>query len=219
MHYRLLALLAIPTAVHAAEVDVRVISTAHDTPMANASVCLGTPAVPNQFGAHRTGPEGQVAFQDVPATPLLLTVSKPQHKGERRLLSANQYDRSVSISLRRGGGGPTCSAPVSEELASMGTGLRIANCKINRGAASTSSRIVTLDCAVVGVPAQYRASEIRDFRNVDWRPYELPVRVELTPGQGKKTVYYQVRRSSEASGASLQMVSNIVSDSIHLTDP
>lgn len=219
MHYRLLALLAVPAAVQAAEVDVHVTSAVHDMPMVSASVCLGIPGVPNQFGAYRTGPEGRTAFQDVPPTRLLLTVSKPQYQGEQRVLSASHNNRTVSIGLQRGGGGPTCSVPVGDEPTGMGTGLRIANCRLNRGAARTTSRIVTLDCAVTGVPAQHRASEFQDFRNVHWQPYQRTVRVELSPGHGKKTVYYQVRRTSEASGASLQMVSNIFSDSIDLTGP
>ncbi len=219
MHYRLLALFAISSAVYAADVEVRVMSTVHDTPMANAAVCLGTPAVPEQFGARRTDTEGRISFQNVPETPLLLTVSMPQHKGERRVLTATQNDRAISVALKRGGGGATCSAPLEDSLVNMGTGIRVTACSINRGVASTSSRNVTLQCAAAGTPTHYRASEHPDFRDADWRPYEPSVRFELSPGTGNKTVYYQARRSSESSGASLQMVSNTASDSIRLTAP
>ena len=219
MRYHLLALLAISSAVTAADVDVRITSTAQDTPVANAAVCLGTPAVPRQFGARRTDFQGRVSFQDIPETPLLLTVSKTQHKSERRVLLASQNDRIVTVGLRRGGGGPSCSAPLEEGLVGMGSGLQVEGCRINRGAAETSSRTVTLECAAQGAPTQYRASEQRDFRNTNWQPYEPLVRFRLSPGKGKKTVYFQTRRASEASGASLQMVSNTASDSIRLTSP
>ncbi len=219
MRYHLSALLAMSSAVFAADVDVRVTSTAQDTPVADAAVCLGTPAVPRQFGASRTDPEGRVSFENVPETPLLLTVSKTQHKSERRVLLASQNDRLVTVGLRRGGGGPNCSAPLEKGLAGMGTGLQVEGCRINRGAAETSSRTVTLECAAQGTPTHYRASEPRDFRNTKWQPYEALVRFKLSPGEGNKTVYFQTRRASEASGASLQMVSNTASDSIRLTSP
>ena len=219
MHYRLIALLAIPSALHAADVDVRVISTLTHAPMANAAVCLGTPANPDQFGARRTDAEGEAAFQDVPDTPLLLTVSKSQFKSERQILPANQSSRTISVGLRRGGGGPACSAQLDDSLANVGTGLRVAGFKINRGAASTANRTVTLDSAARGGPTHYRVSEHQDFRNADWRPYKPSVRYTLSPGPGDKRVYYQARRSSESSGASLQMLSNVASDSIQLTAP
>ena len=219
MQYRLLALLAISSTVHAADVDVRVTSPAQDAPLANAAVCLGTPGSPDQFGAHRTDTEGHTSFQVVPETPLLLTVSKPQYKSEQRVLSGSQNNRTVSIVLRRGGGGPSCTPPAGEGLADMGTGLQVVGCRINHGAPSTTSRTVTLKCTAKGSPTHYRASERRDFRNADWQPYEPSVRFKLSPRPGQKTVYYQARRSSEASGASLQMVSNVARDSIRLTAP
>ena len=219
MQYRLLLLLAISSAVQAADVDVRVTSSAHDTPMANAAVCLGTPGNPDQFGAYRTDTEGHTSFRVVPETPLLLTVSKVQYKGEQRLLSGSQNNRTVTVVLRRGGGGPSCTPPVGESLADMGTRLQVAHCKLNRGAASTASRTVTLDCPVKGAPTHYRASERRDFGNADWQPYKPTVRFKLSAGPGDKTVYYQARRSSESSGASLHMVSDVARDSIRLTGP
>ena len=102
-------------------------------------------------------------------------------------------------------------------LAAAAVGLRVDSCEINGGVNSTAGRRITLDCVVHGRATHYRASEDPAFKDADWRPYEPSPRFRLSAPPGEKTVYYQVRRYSETSGASLQMVSNVADDSIRLT--
>lgn len=70
---------------------------------------------------------------------------------------------------------------------------------INRGAATTASRTVTLDNTATGGPADYQASESRDFTGAAWLPYATAPAFTLSPGDGPKTVYFKVRNAGGQS--------------------
>ncbi len=219
MVLRCLAILAISMAVHAADVEVRVTATTQNIPVSGASVCLETPAYVSQFRAQRTNAEGSVVFSNIPDTPLRLTVSKTRFRGKHTFLSAESSNRVVLVRLQLGSGGPVCAAPEVKGLETAGAGLQVESCRINHGAATTTRRQVTLECVVHGDATHYRISENQNLTDASWRPYESTPRIQLGASRGEKTVYFQVRRYSETSGARLQMVSNVVHDSIRLTGP
>lgn len=215
----LVALLLAAAPVHAADVDIHVTDSFNDGPVSGAAVCLGTPANPSQFGAQSTGADGIARFLAVPETGLVLTISKTQFRSLQRSLSAHRSDRAVLVYLLRGGGGPRCSVPGGVPDAatpSTASTLVVADCSINGGEYRTGKREVTLRCSVDGRPTHYHVSERSDFGDAEWKPYQPAAAVELSPGRGTKTLYYQVRRFSAASGATLQTESNIAQDSIYL---
>lgn len=215
----LVALLLAAAPVHAADVEVHVTDSLNDGPVSDAAVCLGTPANPGQFGAQWTEADGIARFRAVPETNLLLTISKVQFRSLQRALSAHRSDRAVLVYLLRGGGGPRCSVPGGAPGAaapSAAASLVVADCRINGGEARTGKREVVLRCSAGGRPTHYRISERKDFGDAEWKPYQPVAVVELSPGRGSKTLYYQVRRFSAASGATLQTESNIGEGSIYL---
>ncbi len=206
---------AVPALAPASELQVRVFERGGRQPLAGVSVCLGTAANTMQFGAYRTNREGYAVFTDVPRAPLLVTASKPGYQGERQSLVTTTAGRLLVMSLAAGGGGPLCATAASR--AEVGTGsLRISDFNINQGATASSGRQVHLNYNVSGQPDQYRASEDADLSSIPWQPYRAAPAFTLSPGNGRKTVYIQVRRYSRINGADIQAVSPVAHDSIIL---
>lgn len=217
MVFMTLSLLAsiVPTLAPASELQVRVFERGGRQPLAGVSVCLGTAANTMQFGAYRTNREGYAVFADVPRAPLLVTASKPGYQGERQSLQTTTAGRLLVMSLASGGGGPVCATAGSR--AEVGTAsLSISDFNINQGAAASSGRQVHLNYTVSGQPNQYRASEDADLSTIPWQPYRAAPVFTLSPGNGRKTVYLQVRRYSRINGADIQAVSPVAHDSIIL---
>lgn len=209
----LLAGIAVGVPARAASVTVQALAQDTGAPLAAAAVCLGTPADPTQFGVRRTGPRGVAVFAQVPAVGLLLTVSKPNFRGERRTLPRASGDRAYNVLLRHGGTGPRCQAPPAAPAAA---GLHLLGLAIDGGAAVTHRREVRLDLRVSGGATQYRASESPDFAGASWRPFRARPRFELSPAPGRKRVYVQVRRQLANRGASVESRSRVAVATIEL---
>ena len=202
-------------ATSAAEVRVRVFERGDQVPLANAAVCLGTAARIDQFGARMTDAEGYVSFTDVPRASLQVTVSREGYKAEQENLVVSTSNRMLMMSLSTGGGGTPC--PLSDAVARVyDGGLSVSGFVLNRGKAETADRTVTLNHRVNDQPTQFRASEQADFRAADWQEYASAPAFQLSPGPGKKVVYFQVRRHATVGDAVIETISPVVRDSITL---
>jgi hypothetical protein len=214
----LLGTIAMPMLASAAELRVRVFERGGRQPLAGVSVCLGTSANPLQFGSDQTDREGYAVFADIPRAPLIITASKSGYKGEQQSLVTSTIPRLLVMSLPAGGGGAVCK-PVGERAAPDTGGLQISDFSINKGAAASSARQVNLDHRVSGRPNEYRASENPNISSAPWQSYSARPVFVLSPGDGRKTVYFQVRRYSKINGADIQTLSSVVHDSIVLQSP
>ena len=201
--------ICVAAAAGAADVRIRVVDAAKRTPLSDAGVCLGTPANPQQFGALRSDADGAVDFSGVPATPLMLTVSRDQYRGYRVQHGAKRFDVVIEVALQTGGLGPVCDAPLAAGI-DQDTRLAISEFSINAGQPVTGRRNVSITAVVTGEPTHYRVSERADFSDADWQPYALPGRFQLSSKRDVKTVYFQVRRFRSSGEASMQSVSEIV---------
>ncbi len=209
--------LALALNAQAADVKVRVLDKVSGKPLSGAAVCLGTTAQTDQFGAFLTPGDGTVVFRNVPVTTMALTVSKQGYMGYQGIKSPAAYDRVFVVPLPQGGLGPQCRAAVPYEgPGARAPGLHLGALRIEGGRSVTHDRTVTLHARVRGEPTEYRASERPDFEGAQWRPYREPIRFQLSPGAGRKTVYLQVRKYRKLNGASLQSTSNVVKASIRL---
>lgn len=201
------------------DVGVTVVDRTTGTPLTGASVCLGTSADQNQFGARLTDASGTVVFNEIPRTELVLTVSKPQYMGYRREDVPSESNRILAVSLHTGGLGPECTGAVAaapETETDAASSFRVRSFRINKGDKKTNDRSVELSARIAGRPTHYRASEHADFHGADWRSFDAPREFELSRGAGDKTVYFQVRRYMEVDGAVLQSLSNVSAGSILL---
>jgi hypothetical protein len=206
---------AMPVLAFASELRVRVFERGGKQPLAGVSVCLGTSANLIQFGSDQTDSGGYAVFADVPRAPLLITASKSGYKGGQQSLVTSSIPRLLVMSLPAGGGGPVCT-PVGGRAAVNTGGLQISDFSINEGETVSHDRQVQLDHRVSGHPSEYRASENPDISAAQWMPYSARPVYVLSPGNGKKTVYFQVRRYSKINGADIQTLSPIVHDTIVL---
>lgn len=201
------------------DVGVTVVDRTTGQPLAGASVCLGTSADQNQFGAHLTDANGTVVFNEIPRTELILTVSKPQYMGYTRDDVASESNRILAVSLHTGGLGPVCEGAVAlapEAEVEEAFSFAVRSFRINKGDKETADRSVELSAKVAGQATHYRASEHADFHGAAWRSFDAPREFELSRGAGDKTVYFQVRRHMEIDGAVLQSLSNVSTGSILL---
>lgn len=210
---------------HANNIKVHVHDASNARPLKGMAVCLGTPGNTNQFGATRTDARGNVEFSNtLPNTPVILTVSGSQHKGLQRVLPAglakSNTDLVRTIDLPRGGLGPVCNAPpamiVIKPVSSKHNGLKVAGLVVDRGHTTTNSRSVVLNPSISGQPTHYRISEDPEFKDADWLMYQKTPLFTLSNGEGRKRVYFQVRKASESGDSSVQTTSNVVSDWITL---
>jgi hypothetical protein len=206
---------AIPVLAPASELRVRVFERGARQPLAGVSVCLGTSANPVQFGSDQTDREGYAAFADVPRASLLITASKPGYQGYQQSLVTSTMPRLLVVSLPAGGGGAVCT-PVGGHTVASTDGLQISDFSLDKGAATSSDREVHLDHRASGHPSEYRAGENRDLSSAPWQPYSARPVFVLSPGNGRKTVYFQVRRYSRIDGADIQTLSPVVHDTIIL---
>lgn len=214
----LLLLLCIPLLSVAADLQVRVYERGGRSALQGVAVCLGTPANIAQFGSDLTDGQGNVVFTDVPRAPLVLTASKSGYRSNQQSVVTSNTDRLLVISLPAGGGGPRCRTTAAGAVAAAG-GIQVEQLKINGGAAVTSSREVRLNHTVNGEPTHYRASERPDFSDAAWIAYSADPLFELSSGNGRKVVYFQVRRMSGTSGADIQALSPVIRDTITLQLP
>ena len=199
----------------AADVQVRVFERGGNAPLAGVSVCLGTRARLDQFGAARTDGKGYVLFSEVPQAQIVVTASYAGYKSEQESLVTSNTDRMLVMSLPAGGGGPQCSIR-REAVALTASSLVVSQFRINAGAAATDSRTIRLNNSTNGTATQYRASERSDMEGAEWQYYAGAPEFTLSPGAGVKRVYLQVRRHSTVNGATLETVSPVVVDSIQL---
>lgn len=201
------------TEAGAANLSVQVLERGSGTPVADAAVCLGTGADPDQLGALRTNSEGAVLYEDILDTALVLTVSKDGFRGERRGIPGMSTDRVTTVLLSRGGLGPQCDAP-SATAAELE--LRAQEFRLDGGAAVTRDRQVRLDFRTGGEATDYRVSEAQDFAGATWQSLSGKRTFLLSPGAGEKRVYLQLRKYREAEGLRLETFSDVVSDTIEL---
>ncbi len=197
-----------------ADLRVRVFERGGNLPLAGVSVCLGTQARLDQFGAKLTDSKGYVVFDSLPSAQLLVTASMAGYKSEQELMVTSSANRMLVLSLSGGGGGPQCKAATSGKRAA--SGLKVEHFAINNGAAVTAQHSVTLNHAASGVVTQYRVSERSDFSDAEWQDHAAAPVFKLSEGNGRKQVWFQVRRHSSLNDAVVETVSPAVSDSIVL---
>jgi hypothetical protein len=197
----------------AADLRVRVFERSDHTPLAGVAVCVGTQAKTEQFGAVFTDASGYALFDSLPRAQLLVTASMTGYKSEQEQMVTSNTDRMLVLTLSAGGGGPVC---MTEKTAAPGDagGPVIASFAINRGAATSARRSVTLNNAVRGKVTQYRASERADFADTQWQDYSSAPAFTLSEGAGSKTVFFQVRRHSALGDAVVETLSPVAQDSV-----
>ncbi len=190
--------------------EVRVVDRQTGTPVARASVCLGTTARPDQFGALRAAADGRVRFDDLPVNSMVLTASRRGYQGKQQGLEPLAGNRVVVVSLAPGGGGPVCAAATSADVPPQAaTELEITAVRVSPDAALSSGAQVVVTVSTSGKADQVRIAESADFSGAKWMDLEPQNRFMLSKGKGVKRLYVQVRRLVKAKGATIESLSPV----------
>jgi hypothetical protein len=189
--------------------EVRVFDKQSARAVSGAAVCLGTTARPDQFGAVRSNQDGVVRFENLSQMPmpLLATVSKQGFQGRKQLLESVYQSRVLVMKIASGGGGPECHAPAEPLGNTASSGLTVDRIDISADSATGESGNVLISVTASGPVNQIRISEQADFSGASWQPYQPAVAYNLSEGKGLKQIHVQVRRFSEAKGASIEVLS------------
>ncbi len=191
--------------------EVRVFDKQSGRAVDGASVCLGTTARPDQFGALRANEDGVVRFEGLTQIPasLLATVSKQGFQGRQQLVEPLYQSRVLVVKIAAGGGGPDCEAPAEVSDADASSGLTIARIDVKTDPSAGGSGKVLIAAVASGAVNQIRISEQANFDGASWQTYQPAVPFSLSEGRGLKQIHVQVRRVSEAEGARIQVMSPI----------
>ncbi len=190
---------------HAAKFGVRVVG-ADGLPVAGAAVCIGTAGDYKQFGAFFTSIDGDVIV-DVPAVPLVVTVSKSRFSGVRLNEPARRFNLVKTIQLHDGVPGPRCRAGSS--LADAGSSSDSQGLEIASVSVSESAFNVAVVPSISGDANSYRMSRSKSMDNAQWQNMSSRS-IMVEPGLLGGTVYLQVRRYRAVEGATLEAQSNVV---------
>jgi hypothetical protein len=189
--------------------EVHLVSKQTGKPVPNAAACLGTSARSDQFGAKRADSGGVVRFDDIQPHALVLTVSGQGFQGRQQELEPLYESRVLVVTLVTGGGGPVCDAPQAVADVDIRSGLTLDEVRVGADSNSPDGAGVLVSTRASGPVNQIRISEQADFRDTDWQPYKAVVPATLSPGTGIKQLYVQVRRATQAQGASIEIVSPV----------
>jgi hypothetical protein len=121
-------------------------------------------------------------------------------------LSAGFALKTVYLKTRNANGEST----VASDTITLTNEPGVSSMQINNGAATATSRVVTLNNVASNSPTDYLASESPSFSGATWKPYSTAPSFTLTTGDGVKTVYFKVRN--------LAGQSNTISDTINLVE-
>ena len=189
--------------------EVHLVSKQTGKPLADGAVCLGTRARQDQFGARRTDSNGVVRFADLQPHALVLTVSGQGYQGRQQVVEPLYESRVLVVTLVTGGGGPVCDAPPAVLDADMRSGLSLDQVRVRTDSNSPDTAGVLVSAHASGPVNQIRISEQPDFEDAEWQPYRATVPFALSAGTGVKQLYVQVRRATQAQGASIAVVSPV----------
>lgn len=188
--------------------EVHLLDKQDGKPLANAAVCVGTRARLDQFGAGRTDRRGVVRFEDIRPSTLVVTTSDRGYQGRQQVLEPLYQSHVLVVKLTTGGGGPVCDAPRAVSAGSAAS-LTVDAVRVRADINAPAPTGVLVSARVSGPANQIRISEQADFEGAGWQPYKPSVAFVLSAGRGGKQLYVQVRRVSQAQGASIEVVSPV----------
>ncbi len=205
----------------AAKLGVRVLDANSGLPVANASVCLGTAAEPAKYGTAVTSYSGMALYDQVPQKTVLITVSKKNFRG-------------IALQAPTKGNNVIKDVLVTEGLSSKKCrALKMVGLKpgISRGTQSDDWPLAITALSYFpsgndglaflsyakGKPTHYRVSTDPSFAGAQWKVYSDVLHYSpMEKDQGKSTLYFQLKKRSEINGGSMEAVSGVLSQLVHI---
>jgi len=209
------------SAVHAGKFGVRVLDASTGLPVANASVCIGTAADRSFYGTGVTTFSGVALYEEVPASSVLITVSKKNYRGIALHNPATSDNVIADVLITEGISSKKCRALKYVDLKPGITAsdddndwpLEITALSYfpsgNDGFAFLSYS--------KGKPTHYRVSTDPDFNGAEWLDYSDVFQYSpISTDVGKGTLYFQLRKEIAAGGGVMEAFSAIMSQPVNL---
>ncbi len=215
------ALISLSSVSHAGKFGVRVLDANTGLPVANASVCLGTAADRNRYGTGVTSYSGIALYDNVPATSVLITVSKRNYRGIALQNPATRDNVIADVLVTEGLSSKKCRALKFVDLKPGISGgkqkdewpLEITSLSYfpsgNDGFAFLSYS--------KGKPTHYRVSTDPEFRNAEWKSYSdvLQYSPKMSDA-GKGMLYFQLRKEVQSNGGVMEALSVVMSQPVKI---
>ncbi len=215
------ALFSLASVAHAGKFGVRVLDANTGLPVANASVCLGTVANRNLYGTGITSYSGVALYDNVPATSVLITVSKSNYRGIALQNPATRDNVIADVLVTEGLSSKKCRAMKFVDLKPGITGgkqkaewpLEITSLSYfpsgNDGFAFLSYSN--------GKPTHYRVSTDPEFKDAEWKSYSDVFQFSPKMADaGKGMLYFQLRKEIRASGGVMEALSKVMSQPVKI---
>lgn len=215
------ALISLTSAAHAGKFGVRVLDANTGLPVANASVCLGTAADRNLYGTGVTSYSGVALYDNVPATSVLITVSKRNYRGIALQNPASRDNVIADVMVTEGLSSKKCRAL---KFVDLKPGITHGKYKDEWPLEITSLSYFPAGndgfaflSYSKGKPTHYRVSTDPEFRNAEWRPYSDVLQyAPRMSDAGKGMLYFQLRKEVKAGGGVMEALSVVMSQPVKL---
>lgn len=209
------------TAANAAKLGVRVLDANSGLPVANASVCLGTATEPAKYATGVTSFSGVALYDNLPDSPVLITVSKRNFRGIALQVPTNGENLIKDVLVTEGLSSKKCRA------------LKMVDFKqgITKGVYSDEWPLEITALSYFpsgddglsflsyskGKPTHYRVSTNSEFTGAQWINYSDVLHFSpLQADQGKSKLYFQLKKSVEVSGGSIEALSEVMTQAVYI---
>ncbi len=212
---------SLSSAVHAGKFGVRVLDANTGLPVANASVCLGTAADRNLYGTGVTTYAGIALYDNVPATSVLITVSKKNYRGIALSNPATDDNVIADVLITEGISSRKCRALKYVDLK---PGITHGNYKDDWPLEITAlsyfpsgnDGFAFLSYSK-GKPTHYRVSTDPEFKGAEWLSYSDVFQFSpKSTDVGKGKLYFQLRKEIKAGGGVMEAFSKLFSHPVNL---
>lgn len=209
------------SAAFSAKMGVRVLDASSGLPVAHASVCLGTATDPAKYGTGVTSFSGVALYDNLPEKLLLITVSKRNFRG-------------IALQAPMAGDNIIKDVLVTEGLSSKKCrALKMVGLKegITRSAQSEDWPLLIEALSYFpsgddglsflsyskGKPTHYRVSTNPEFAGALWKDYSDVLHFSPRKlDQGKSKLYFQLRKTVEVSGGSIDALSEVMTQLVSI---
>jgi hypothetical protein len=216
-----LALCAMAGTANAAKIGVRVLDANTGLPVPHASVCLGTASNPSIYGTGVTSVAGLALYDNVPAKPVLITVSKKNFRGIALQTFPKEDNVITDVLVTEGLSSKRCRAL---KMVDLKPGITEGGAEPTWPMAITAlSYFPSGDdgfsflAYVKGKPTHYRVSTDPEFKGAEWKTYSDIFHFSpVGSDRGKGQLYFQLRKLIDVEGGNIEAVSDVTARPIHI---
>ncbi len=206
---------------NSAKLGVRVLDANSGLPVANASVCLGTATEPAKYATGVTSYSGVALYDNLPDSPVLITVSKRNFRGIALQVPTNGDNVIKDVLVTEGLSSKKCRAlKMVDFKKGITAGGQADEWPLEITALSyfpSGDDGLSFLSYSKGKPTHYRVSTNSEFVGAQWKNYSDVLHFSpLKDDLGKSELYFQLKKSVQVSGGSIEALSEVVTQAVYI---